>query len=71
MVAKKLSTEAERLLWNLLEECPTWLTCVELSHHKRGDKHEYDEPCKPLARYEKAVNEAAEYFLRLRQNGKQ
>lgn len=63
---KKLSTEAERLLWNLLEECPIHLSCHEMSHHKKGDTHDYDAPCPPLARYEKAVNDAAEYFLRIK-----
>jgi len=66
----KLSTEAERLLWNLLDVCPTWLGCTELSHHIRGDSHAYNEPCRPMERYEKAVNAAAEYFLRLKTNGK-
>lgn len=69
MAKKKLSTEAERLLWNLLEECPTHLACADLSHHKKGDPHAFCEPCKPLERYEKAVNDAAEYFLRMKTNG--
>jgi hypothetical protein len=32
-------------------------------HHRASERHDYGEECKPLTRYEQAVDEASLYFL--------
>lgn len=57
-----MKIEAEVLLKNLLDACPIACTCHDM-HHNKSDRHAFDGECKPLARYEKAVDDAAAYFL--------
>ena len=52
----------EQLLRNLLDTCPMSCDCNDM-HHTKSDYHAMGEECKPLTRYEKAVDEAAAYFL--------
>ena len=53
----------ETLLKNLLDACPMSCNCSDM-HHKKSDRHGFDGVCKPLDRYDAAVNEAAAYFLK-------
>ena len=47
-------------LRNLVRECPTSLTCDNVSHSKKHDQHGAEENCPPLCRYYKALYEAQE-----------
>lgn len=49
---------AENLaLHKVARELRRWATCEHL-HHEKVDQHEADEPCKVLARIDKALKEA-------------
>jgi ribonuclease HII len=47
-------------LRNLVRQCPTSLTCDNVSHSKKHDHHGAEEECPPLCRYYKALYEAQE-----------
>jgi hypothetical protein len=52
-----LEEELIKALLNLYKSCPPYLPCNSF-HHKRQDRHEYDEPCPLEINYENAMKEA-------------
>jgi len=57
---EKEYTKLEKALKELIKECPTSLTCEDVSHNRKGDLHDSEEDCPPLCRYYKALFEATE-----------
>jgi len=57
---EKAYTKMEKVLANLVKECPTTLSCEDFNHRKITDLHGSEEDCPSCCRYYKALHEASE-----------
>jgi hypothetical protein len=58
----KSQTEPEKLLLKLFKALPVQSITCGFFHHAKKDRHDYDEDCPCVARFEAVIDEVAQYF---------